>query len=198
MKCARFESPADAPPGSWRQDRRGRGVGRCGAGGPGVGGTARLGDGVGAAQLHPALRRGCGVGRGAEGADLVWGAGWRVGRGGGRWGRDSEQTSSAPAPAPWITGQDRGARERRLRGKRAVGNEGLARDLDLSPHGGRPWGTVCHYHSQLEAPPPPPAWGLGEVWAASKQELLGGGGRSICLRLWLLRLRTPDVVLGLS
>lgn len=110
--------------------------------------------------------------------------GSRVGRrmeggAGGRWGRDSEQTSSAPAPG--ITGQDRDARERRLRGKRAVGSEGLARDLDLSPHGGRPWGTVCHYHSQLEASPAPRLGDLGKCGQQANKNCLGEeGDQSFC------------------
>lgn len=108
-------------------------------------------------------------------------------------GRDAEQTSSGTGDH-W---QDGGAGERRLRGKRAVGSEGLARDLDLAPERGPPLGNR---HSQLSLTIRglPQAWGLMETWAASRQQLLAGGGRSICLRLWHLRLRTPAMVLGLS
>lgn len=179
MKCARCESPADAPPGSWRQDRRGRErgrrVGRCGAGALGWGGRRGSVTVWAAARLHPARRGGCGVGRGAEG--------WiSCGAQDGGWGGAEGDGVGTQNRAGW--------------GRAREGSEGLPRDLDLAPDGGPPLGNRVPLSLTIRGLPQ--AWGLVETWAASRQELLGGGGRSICLRLWHHRLRTPAVVLGLS
>lgn len=69
------------------------------------------------------------------------------------------------------TGQDGGARERAVRGFQEI--------LTLPQMGGRPWGTVCHCHSQLGASPR-----LGDLWKRGQQadkNCLGeGGDQSVC------------------
>ena len=84
-----------------------------------------------------------------------------MGRGGGRWGRDAEPGRM-------------GARER---GRWAV--RGFQEILTLPQMGGRPWGTVCHCHSQLGASPR-----LGDLWKRGQQadkNCLGeGGDQSVC------------------
>ena len=46
-----------------------------------------------------------------------------------------------------------------------MGSEGLARNLDLAPDRGRPWGTVRHCHSQLGVSPRP-----GDLWKRGQQD----------------------------